>query len=433
METETKKHLFKGLAIAALTLGLLILIPIIGNIISERSAFQSEVVQEVSEKWGDSQTLYGPFLLLEYKVPIRNEKNEVLFQREQALFSPTTQTITGAITTTTKNRSLYQVTLFNTDLLVKAQFEEQEKLINSLNLKGDIEIISKKVLFGISDTKGLSEALSLQNNPQKTFVLNNHPNFKQIPFLSLDYTAEDTTPTQLTLPLKLKGSSNLQFIANANTTKIAITSDYNDLKYIGNYLPEEPEKQLDQSKSTWNIYQPLPINVSSLSDVDLSSYTFGVEFLELNNFYSKIDRSIKYALLFVGLTFLVFYFLENIKNLKINLIQYALIGFAIFLNYILLLSFSEYLGFTLSYFASSLATIMLITSFTWKISKNKGSTATIFGLLLLLYGLLYFLIELKETALLVGSISIFVILAVLMQFSIRMTESKPTKETEPIA
>lgn len=433
METETKKHLFKGLAIAALTLGLLILIPIIGNIISERSAFQTEVVQEVSEKWGGSQTLYGPFLLIEYKVPIRNEKNEVLFQREQALFSPTAQTITGAITTTTKNRSLYQVTLFNTDLLVKAQFEEQEKLMNSLNLKGDIEIISKKVLFGISDTKGLSEALSLQNNPQKTFVLNNHPNFKQIPFLSLDYTAEDTTPTQLTLPLKLKGSSNLQFIANANTTKIAITSDYRDLKYIGNYLPEEPEKQLDQSKSTWNIYQPLPLNTSSLSDIDLNSYTFGVEFLELNNFYSKIDRSIKYALLFVGLTFLVFYFLENIKNLKINLIQYALIGFAIFLNYLLLLSFSEYLGFTLSYFASSLATIVLITFFTWKISKNRGSTATIFGLLFLLYGLLYFLIELKETALLVGSISVFVILAVLMQFSIRMTESKSTKETEPIA
>ena len=74
MEKETKKHLFKGLAIAALTLGLLIFIPIIGGIISERSAFQTEVVQEVSEKWGDQQTLYGPFILLEYRIATINEK-----------------------------------------------------------------------------------------------------------------------------------------------------------------------------------------------------------------------------------------------------------------------------------------------------------------------------------------------------------------------
>ncbi|MGQ8867801.1 cell envelope integrity protein CreD [Myroides sp. TSA_177.3] len=428
MEKETKKHLFKGLAIAALTLGLLIFIPIIGSIISERSAFQTEVVQEVSEKWGDQQTLYGPFILLEYRVATINEKNEVLYQRERALFSPTTQTITGSISTTTKKRSLYQVTLYNTDLLIEAQFEAQEKLLASLGIQGNPEITSKKILYGISDTKGLSEALALLNTPGKVFTLNDNPIIEQIPFLSLDYTAEESTPTAIKLPLKLKGSSNLQFLAHATTTKVNIKSDYHDVKYIGNYLPEESEKGKEQANSTWNIYQPLPLNTTSIRNLTFDKYTFGIEFLELNNFYSKIDRSIKYALLFVGLTFIVFYFLENIKNLKINLIQYALIGFAIFLNYILLLSFSEYLGFSISYVLSTLSTIILITIFTWKISKNKSSTGTIFGLLLLLYGLLYFLIELKETALLVGSISIFIILAVLMQFSIKMTASKKEEE-----
>lgn len=426
METETKKHLFKGLAIAALSLGLLILIPIIGNIISERAKFQNEVVQEVSEKWGDQQTLYGPFLLLEYRTPTKNAKNEVIYQQERALFSPLKQTITGTISTTTKKRSLYQVTLFNTDLLIEAHFDEQEKLIASLHLKEQTEIVSKKIIYGISDTKGLSQVLALQGAPDKNFSLNNAPIIQAIPFLSVDYTAQEQLPTQVKLPLKLKGSSNLQFIANANTTKIEIQSDYPDLKYIGNYLPEQPQETKANSTSTWNIYQPLPIHTTSLANLDLNKYTFGIEFLELNNFYSKIDRSIKYALLFVGLTFIVFYFLENIKNLKINLIQYALIGFAIFLNYILLLSFSEYLGFSIAYLISSLATIILIVTFTWKISKQKGSTFTILGLLVLLYGLLYFLLELKETALLVGSISIFIILAALMQFSIKMVGSNPS-------
>lgn len=428
MEKETKKHLFKGLAIAALTLGLLIFIPIIGSIITERSSFQSDVIQEVSEKWGAQQTLYGPFILLEYRIATTNEKNEVLYQREKALFSPTTQTITGTISTTTKKRSLYQTTLFNTDLLIEAQFKDLEQLIASLQIKGEPEILSKKVLYGISDTKGLSEALTVLNTPNKIFTLHDSRLIEGIPFLSLDYTEEASTPTNLKLPLKLKGSYYLQFLANASTTKVDIKSAYHDIKYIGNYLPEEPQQDYDSTTSTWNIYQPLPINSASIHNINLDNYTFGIEFLELNNFYSKIDRSIKYALLFVGLTFLVFYFLENIKNLKINLLQYALIGFAIFLNYILLLSFAEYIGFTSSYFLSSFFTILLITLFMWKISKNKGSTGIIFGLLVLLYGLLYFLIELKETALLVGSISIFVILAALMQFSIKMTESNQTQQ-----
>ena len=428
MEKETKKHLFKGLAIAALTLGLLIFIPIIGSIVTERSTFQSEVIQEVSEKWGTQQTLYGPFILLEYKIATTNEKNEVLYQREQALFSPTTQTITGSIKTTTKKRSLYQTTLFNTDLVIDAQFEPLEKLIASLHIKGNPEIISKKVLYGISDTKGLSEALTLQHTPGSVFTLNDDRLMEEIPFLSLDYTLDASTPTALKLPLKLKGSYYLQFLANAPTTKVTIKSDYHDLKYVGNYLPEEPKENNDYTLSTWNIYQPLPLNTTSIQHLNLDKYKFGMEFLELNNFYTKVDRSIKYALLFVGLTFIVFYFLENIKNLKINLLQYALIGFAIFLNYILLLSFAEYIGFTSSYFLSSFFTILLITLFMWKISKNKSSTGIIFGLLVLLYGLLYFLIELKETALLVGSISIFIILAVLMQFSIKMTESKKTED-----
>lgn len=428
MEKETKKHLFKGIAIAALSLGLLILIPIIGSIISERTRFQTDVIREVSEKWGAEQTLYGPFLLIEYRTPTLGDHQETLYQRKQAIFSPTLQTITGNVATTTKKRSLYHVTLFNTDLLIDAQFDPQEKLLASLNIEDEAFVISKKIIYGISDTKGLSEELSLADSPNKTFALDDNSILYKIPFLSIEYTKDEQTPTRIKLPLKLKGSANLKFLANATSTKVNLSSDYHDLKYIGNYLPDQADQDKEATSSAWNIYQPLPINTTKIDGVALENYTFGIEFLELNDFYTKVDRSIKYALLFIGLTFIVFYFLENIKNLKINLIQYALIGFAIFLNYILLLSFAEYVGFTLSYVISSCATILLIVSFTWKISKDKNSTSTIFGLLFLLYALLYFLLELKETALLVGSISIFVILAALMQFSIKMTESNKVNQ-----
>jgi len=145
-----------------------------------------------------------------------------------------------------------------------------------------------------------------------------------------------------------------------------------------------------------------------------------MKFIQMNDFYSKVNRATKYALLFIGLTFATFFFMENIKNLAINLLHYTLVGLALCINFVLLLSFAEYLGFTIAYAISASATIFLITSFIYGLSKNRRIAMTIFGLLAALYAFLFFLLQLKEAALIVGSIGLFTILAILMYFSRRI-------------
>ena len=130
--------------------------------------------------------------------------------------------------------------------------------------------------------------------------------------------------------------------------------------------------------------------------------------------YQKSHRSIKYAILFIGLTFLVFFFIEVFQSAFIHPIQYILVGIALVIFYTLLLSISEYLKFNMSFFISAL---LLISGYVKAILKSTKLTGFISGLLSILYIFIFVIIQLEDFALLIGSIGVFVILALIMFFS----------------
>ncbi|HMP29732.1 MAG TPA: inner membrane CreD family protein, partial [Saprospiraceae bacterium] len=103
-----------------------------------------------------------------------------------------------------------------------------------------------------------------------------------------------------------------------------------------------------------------------------------------------------------------------INDQKIHVFQYALVGFAIALFFVLLLSLSEFIGFDNSYVIASFAIISLITAYTRSIFKNKKSVYALLGLLVFMLSYIYLIIQLEKSALLVGSIGLFLILAATM-------------------
>jgi inner membrane protein len=142
--------------------------------------------------------------------------------------------------------------------------------------------------------------------------------------------------------------------------------------------------------------------------------SFGVSLFMPVNVYSLTDRSIKYAILFIGFTFLAFFLFEIFGQLRIHPFQYLLVGFALTIFYLLLLSFSEFMSFTLSYFIASSATIGLITMYSAKILQAKKRTFTMAGMLVILYSFLYILLQLDQYSLILGSIALFIVLASVM-------------------
>ena len=141
---------------------------------------------------------------------------------------------------------------------------------------------------------------------------------------------------------------------------------------------------------------------------------FGVKLMLPIDEYHKITRSIKYCAMFILLTFLTFFFIEIINNRRIHSIQYLLVGFAIIIFYILLLSISEHLKFNLAYLLGSLATMSLLGFYAYFVFENKKLTFLFVGLLSLLYLFFYSLLQLEDYALLMGSIGLFVILSAIM-------------------
>jgi inner membrane protein len=139
-----------------------------------------------------------------------------------------------------------------------------------------------------------------------------------------------------------------------------------------------------------------------------------VSFVDPVDQYLKTDRAIKYALLFIALTFATFFLFEVLKRLAVHPVQYALVGLSLALFYLLLLSLSEHLDFALAYGLSASACVGLIgfyVSFvlhSWRRGMGFGA------LLAALYAMLYGLLNAEDYALLMGSLLVFGVLGSVM-------------------
>jgi len=130
--------------------------------------------------------------------------------------------------------------------------------------------------------------------------------------------------------------------------------------------------------------------------------------------YEKSMRTTKYAILVIGLTFAVFFLIELLHKRPVHPIQYVLVGFALAIFYLLVLSIGEYILFDYAYIIASLATISLITLYVKSHFTNWNASAALGGVLTALYGFILVLISLENTALIIGSIALFIVLAVVM-------------------
>ena len=392
-------------------ISVLLLIPqaIIMNMVDERSNTETSANFEVTEKWGSGQTLTGPVIF----IPGDSAANNVYLM-------PETLGIEGDIHSRTLKRGIYDFSVFETNLNLNGHF------VLAKELKADqikhLRTGQAKLLFAISDFKGFADNPVLTLGGQtvelssEALKLGNHNalscNIDIQPLLNggkLTY--------RLTVPLK--GSNNLYFLPVGRTTSVRLTSDCTTPSFTGRYLPANREVDNQGFKADWKV---LALNrdfaqvMKSQSALDKAE-PFGVQLKVPVEQYQQTTRSIKYAYLIILLTFAVVFFVENRRLTPVHPVQYALVGIAIMLFYVLLLSFSEHLTFLLSYIIASVMTIGLIT-LSMRALLHNHRTALIIGLLLLvLYTFIYIIMQLESYALLVGSLGVFAILAAAMYAS----------------
>jgi inner membrane protein len=337
---------------------------------------------------------------------------------------PENLNISGSIAPEKRYRGIFEVIVYNSDISLDGDF-------STLNIKDfdieakDLHLNNAFLSIGISDLRGIEEQIDLKWG-ENTKVFN--PGTITTNIISSGINAPlnisvnsngDILSEPFAFNVKLKGSEYLRFVPVGKITDVELKSDWSTPSFDGAFLPDHRTVSDSGFVANWNVlhlnrnYPQAWLN----SEHRVQESAFGVDLLLPVDNYKKSERSIKYAILFIGLTFLVFFFIEIINKKRVHPIQYILVGLALCLFYTLLLSISEHSSFNFAYLASSVLTIGLISAYTKTVLKSTSLTGLMSGILTILYLFIYVIIQLEDYALLMGSIGLFIILALVMYFS----------------
>jgi len=398
----------------------------IKGLIHEREYTQKQAIYEVSSKWGEEQTLTGPFITVPYtryvKQYSQKDSAHIMVKVKQYMhFLPTQLNVSGSINPERRNRGIYEIVVYNSILKISGVFSQLDFAELDIPTK-DIQFDKATLSLGISDLRGIEKQVSLHWN-EETHSFNpgtiTNDLIESGINTNVGITNSDSASYEFSLSLDLKGSQKLYFIPVGEITDVNISSEWNNPSFNGAFLPDDRTVNADGFNANWNI---LHLNrnfpqqwVGSMNHVNESA--FGIDLLLPVDSYQKSMRSIKYALLFICFTFIVFFFVEVLQKVFIHPVQYILVGIALVVFYTLLLSISEHLNYNMAFLISAILTLLLIVGYVKAILKSTQLTFLIGGILTILYAFIFVIIQLQDYALLIGSIGIFLILALVMYFS----------------
>jgi inner membrane protein len=397
------------------------------DLIWERELRQNNAIREVSSKWGEEQTIKGIVLTVPYysysKVYNDDNKYRLVQTKEYAHFLPDELKIDGNIAPEVRYRGIYEVIVYNANINIVGKFnlpDFDEWKIDEQNIIWEDAFVS----LGLSDLRSLQENVTIKwNNKDYSF----NPGVETNDIIASGISTEivvgqsDTISTKCDfyLDLNFNGSNGINFIPLGKTTDVSINSNWKDPSFDGAFLPDERKIDKEGFTAKWNVLhlnRPYPQSfIGSMQGIHESA--FGVKLIMPVDEYQKSTRSAKYAVLFISLTFLIFFFVQILNRIRIHPIQYIIVGLALCVFYTLLIAISEHISFKISYLISSIAIIALITAYTKTIFKSNTLTKLMGLILVILYLFIYIIIQLQDYALLMGSIGLFIVLALVMYLS----------------
>lgn len=424
MNKKPEAIAIKGALIVLLILLLLIPTFFINSLIDERKNRQNEAITEVSAKWAESQTISGPIISIPYFEYVTEQNGKINKYRRYIHVLPEKLIINGELFPEKRYRGIFEVVVYGSQINISGSFVDIVKNIPTIPVE-NILYDQAFVSVGISDLRGVKEQIELTWGDEKLSFnsgIESNDILNSGISVPIKLAIEDinlNNSVSFNFKLNLNGSQYVYFSPIGKETLVKISSKWTNPSFDGAFLPDSREIDETGFKANWKILE-LNRNYPQKwigSSYSLENSSFGINLKLPIDSYVKTDRSIKYAILFIALTFMIFFFLELLNNKSIHYLQYILIGFALCIFYVLLLSISEHLNYNIAYFISAFMTIGLIAWYSRSILNDKKLSTLIAGNLVILYGFIFVIIQIQDYALLVGSIGLFVILAIVMHFS----------------
>ena len=414
----------KAIIIGTLMLIMLIPVVMVQDLIRDREFTSEKVTNEVSSKWGNQQTLTGPVICVPYGYAHVEYNNTTRIIRDIAYFMPEELDVQADMQPEIRYRSIYKVVVYQSEIKVSGNFKHPdfEKLSVTPTI---IDWENAYVIIGISDLRGIRSNIVFNWNDMPKESASGVGESKltesgvtvKIPLSAQN--AEDKTYT-FDFSLTLNGSGGLYFVPAGKTTRVTMSSPWNTPSFDGASLPDRRDiTDSDGFTAMWSVFsynRNFP-QMWTGNNYDMHSSEFGVNLILPVDHYQKTMRSAKYAIMFIALTFLVFFLVELLSRKRIHPFQYLLVSIGLVLFYSLLLALSEQVHFNLAYLISAVGIVGLITAYSHSIFKTTKQTVLMGVFLTALYLFLFTVLQLEDLALLFGSVGLFIALAVVMYIS----------------
>lgn len=421
------QYVFKFLSIFVISIGLLLALSSIEYKVQERNQYRTQAKTSIANGWSGSQVVVSPILRLSLSRPYEQEvfdENLKMYVTKQRVSNwtewhiPDRLNIKSVVSMQERYLGIYTIPVYETKLHIEGEFAQM------LTIKNNASVTKAELITSFSDMRGISSIPVIEWN--ETSV-----NFRpaEQPHLLGNYISADLTranplaPAKFTMTTKLRGLDAIHFVPTAKEVTASIESNWPHPYFEGRYLPVKREISDSGFLAVWELSEFATSIQNSIAgcqkDVGgcahtLRSNTFGVGMHNPVDVYLKTDRSLKYGFLFIFLTFTVFFLFETIKRIRIHPMQYALVGGALAIFYLLLISLSEHISFTKSYLVAAAACVSLIGFYLSYVLNNKLQAFCMSAGMGLLYSALFMILRSEDSALLMGAALTFISLGSLM-------------------
>jgi inner membrane protein len=431
-----QKALMVKIALIGLV-ALLLQIPVemIRGLVAERKQARDGVIADIARGTSEAQRLIGPVLYVPWtrrsaeattttddsghSKTVRKEKIE----RGQVALLPETLALDGNIDLQQKHRGIYEAHLYTLNATMRGSFVLPAGMAVAEG-PGALEWGRALLVLGIHDPRGIRDRVQIDWDGKQPPLYPGGVEAAGVPngiHADLGNLPAGKAPgrVEFKIALSLLGTERLDIVPVGATTTVSLASAWPHPSFTGRILPDAGSRvSAEGFAATWrsshfatNLAQLHQRCIASHQCEAFQQHSLAVSFIQPVDLYQTVERSVKYGFLFIALTFATFFLFEVLKRLAIHPVQYALVGVALAIFFLLLISLAEHLGFATAYAIAATSCVTLIGYYVGHVLKSARRGA-LFGLALsALYGLLYVLLRAEDHALLMGSLLVFACVA----------------------
>ncbi len=423
----------KGLLVAALMLLMSLALSWINGTVEKRESYQQSAQLRVAESHPGAQTLVGPVLVVPYQEHylhnIYDDKGKLLRQEtrselHEARFFPEQMQLEGHIAVHTREVGIHPVRVYGLKGVLRGQFgvPDDGQFVRA-HRDSQLSIGKPTLVLALKDVRGFAVVPQLQWGEQTLVAQSGTDSEALATGVHFDLPAlpKGGAASRFSLALDLSGMQSFAVVPIGRDNQVSLTSTWPHPSFGGRFLPRPEGRKItpDGFGAQWSLPSLATSAQKTVGQADNENEVWNadrieVRFIDPINIYSLSWRATEYGLLFIVIMFAAFFLFEVLKNLRIHAIQYAFIGAAQAIFFLLLLALSEQFAFLASYAAAATACLLLTAIYLRHVLGSALRSLGFSVLLGVLYGLLYGILSAEDLAFLLGTALVFTGLAAMM-------------------